>query len=206
VEPQVSVVSLPKRLFLVDDKAKLVGLWREAFAPFPEVVPECADFFAREADALVSPANSFGVMDGGLDLAIRNRLGRAVETAVRERIRAEHHGELPVGSAEIVATEHPVWPYLVCAPTMRVPENISGTLNAYLAFRAALLAVRRHNQRSPEQAIASLVCPGLGTGVGRLDPGRCAVQMRTAYESLLATPDLPPFERIHGAHLRMLSA
>ena len=30
--------------------------------------------------------------------------------------------------------------YLVCAPTMRVPTNVSKTVNAYLAFRAVLRA------------------------------------------------------------------
>ena len=30
--------------------------------------------------------------------------------------------------------------YLISAPTMRVPEDVSGTNNAYLAFRAVILA------------------------------------------------------------------
>ena len=90
---------------------------------------------------------------------------------------------------------------------MRVPENVSRTLNAYLAFRAALLAVRRHNERSPDSRIESLVCSGLATGVGRLEPAGCAVQMRTAYESLLGSAaDLPSFTALHATHLRMLSA
>ena len=29
-------------------------------------------------------------------------------------------------------------PYLISAPTMRVPEDVSDTVNAYLAFRAVL--------------------------------------------------------------------
>ncbi len=48
---------------------------------------------------------------------------------------------LKVGQAAIIETEDPqnVIPYLICAPTMRVPEIVSGTSNAYLAFRASLI-------------------------------------------------------------------
>src|SRR5204862_2581392 len=106
---------------------------------------ECGDFFAAAADAMVSPANSFGIMDGGLDLAIRGAIGGDIQRRVQAVIIERHHGELPVGAAEVVETENERWPFLVIAPTMRVPEPVSNTLNAYLAFRAALLAVRRFN-------------------------------------------------------------
>ena len=43
-------------------------------------------------------------MDGGLDLAIRNELGFAIEQKVQEVIVQKYHGELPVGCAEIVDT------------------------------------------------------------------------------------------------------
>lgn len=33
---------------------------------------------SRAAEAMVSPANSFGIMDGGLDAAIRDQLGFGV--------------------------------------------------------------------------------------------------------------------------------
>ena len=66
---------LPERILLIDRNAKLVAAWEQAFAPFPAVTAKEGDFFEEAADAMVSPANSFGVMDGGLDLAIRNELG-----------------------------------------------------------------------------------------------------------------------------------
>jgi O-acetyl-ADP-ribose deacetylase (regulator of RNase III) len=53
-------------------------------------------------------------MDGGLDLAIRDRPGRQVQTQVQARVQemivAQHHGEMPVGMAAVVATEHAEWP------------------------------------------------------------------------------------------------
>lgn len=123
-------------LILADHWAPLTRAWSEAFAPFEAVHVHDGDFFALDADAMVSPANSFGIMDGGLDAAIRAELGGHVQTDVQARILERHHGELPVGAAEIVPTHHARWPFLVVAPTMRVPESVAHTLNAYLSFRA----------------------------------------------------------------------
>ena len=53
-------------------------------------------------------------------------------------------------------------------------------MNAYLAFRAALRLLKRHN-RAAAEPIRSLLCPGLGTAVGRLSPDTSARQMFAAY-------------------------
>src|SRR4051812_16852286 len=111
---------LPSKIILVDRSQLLVDRWKEQFADCPEVEPIAGDYFQRPADALVSPANSFGIMDGGLDLAIRDRLGFGVQAKVQEVIVDRHHGELPVGCAEAVETGDPHWRYLIAAPTMRV--------------------------------------------------------------------------------------
>ena len=116
---------LPERIHLIDRDASLVAAWREVFREYPEVVPERRDFFEVTTDAMVSPANSFGIMDGGLDAAIRDALGASVEVRVRAAIDEHHHGELHVGSAEIVETGDARWPLLIVAPTMRVPDDVS---------------------------------------------------------------------------------
>lgn len=123
------------------------------------------DILKHQADALVSPANSFGYMDGGLDLVLSQHFGWDLEKRVRTEILTHHHGELPVGNALTVPTENSVLPWLVCAPTMRVPMRVEGTFNAYLAFRAILIEVRRFNRIEPR--IRTLLVPGLGTGEGR---------------------------------------
>lgn len=195
---------IPERILLKDLNWRLVDAWTDAFADVPSVIVSDDDFFSEPADAVVSPANSFGFMDGGLDLIIRSTLD-GIEEAVQKMIVAKHHGELPVGSAEVVPTSHPRWPYLICAPTMRVPENISRSVNAYLAFRAALLAVVRFNASEPGRKICSMIVPGLGTGVGRLDARRCATQMRIAYDSVLSSGNIPSFQAIHATHVKLLS-
>lgn len=101
--------------------------------------------------------------------------------------------------------------YLISAPTMRIPTNVSKTVNSYLAMRAVLRegmcvcgwrggilylivasimvytchTVCSHNAANPEDPIRTVLCPGLGTAVGRMPYLRCAVQMRTAFDAVI---------------------
>jgi O-acetyl-ADP-ribose deacetylase (regulator of RNase III) len=186
----------------VDREYPLVAAWRETFRGFEEVSPEQRDFFAEPADAMVSPANSFGIMDGGLDAAIRERIP-GVDVRVRAMIEEKHHGEIVPGVAEVIETGDVDWPHLVVAPTMRVPDDVSRTVNAYLAFRAILLAVKRHNEANANDPIKTLLCPGLCTGVGAMPARRSAAQMRIAYRQIKEAPSLPAFEAIYEVHRTM---
>jgi O-acetyl-ADP-ribose deacetylase (regulator of RNase III) len=82
---------------------------------------------------------------------------------------------------------------------MRVPEPVGGTLNAYLAFRATLLAIRDYNAQHSSR-IGTVVVPGFGTGYGAMDPRRCAAQMRIALNQVMGSPDTPSFHSIHKTH------
>ena len=186
------------KIRLVDRNEELVKWWQHAFSDCPDVTAVCGDFFEEPADVMVSPANSFGIMDGGLDLAIRETLGSHVETTLRQAIWDEDGGELLVGQAKLVWTAHDRWPWMISAPTMRVPESIQGTVNAYLAFRAVLREMRKPS-RTP---LKTLVCPGLGTGVGKLDPSQCAAQMRYAYGTM-ERKEMPTFGEIRLVHAAM---
>jgi O-acetyl-ADP-ribose deacetylase (regulator of RNase III) len=91
----------------------------------------------------------------------------------------------------IVPTDRPEIPWLISAPTMRVPMPVAGTANAYLALRAALRAVLAHNAAG-RPAIRSVLCPGLATAVGHMPPARCARQMRLAWDRTLGgAPFIP---------------
>ena len=56
-----------EKLYLIDSKPELCDKWRQVFTCYPEVEVLAGDYFQQSADAIVSPANSFGIMDGGLD-------------------------------------------------------------------------------------------------------------------------------------------
>ncbi len=172
-------------IYLRDRSPALVEEWRREFSDHPEVEVSCGDIFDRTADAVVSPANSFGYMDGGIDLVYLNRFGWDLQDRLQAHLRADHFGELPVGQATIVPTGDAQIPLLVSAPTMRVPQRIAGTINVYLAFRASLVAVLRHNSTALEHPITSLLVPGLGTGVGRVPFVQAARQMRLAHDAVI---------------------
>jgi O-acetyl-ADP-ribose deacetylase (regulator of RNase III) len=191
---------LTVKLYLIDSSSDLTHEWQEQFGDCPAVEVLSGDYFQTPADAMVSPANSFGIMDGGLDLAIRNQLGLAVERKLQEVIVAKYHGELPVGCAEIIETNDERWKYLISAPTMRIPESIRFTINPYLAFRAILLAIQNFNRANDSSKIDSCVCSGLGTGVGGVSPATCARQMRAAYQNMKQPARIPSYHAIHEFH------
>jgi O-acetyl-ADP-ribose deacetylase (regulator of RNase III) len=176
------------KLILVSPEPLLCAAFRERFDGLPRV--EVVDgYFERlpEFDCLVSPANSFGIMDGGMDAAIIRFFGYALQELVQQRILEEYRGEQPVGTSIIVETGHAKHPYLAHTPTMRIPMPIARTDYAYLAMWAMLLAVHRHN-RETERQIGSVACSGLGTGVGRMPFPEAARQMALAYRNYLSPP------------------
>jgi O-acetyl-ADP-ribose deacetylase (regulator of RNase III) len=142
------------------------------------------------ADAVVSPANSFGLMRGGID-AVYSAAWPGIEQRVRSAVLAFHGGELPVGEAVVVATgtTRPGW--LFSAPTMRAPATLLpvGTVHPYLAARAVFRLWRTgrvEDGRPVRRAIRSIAIPGLGTGVGGVSAESCARQVAAAWDELFA--------------------
>jgi O-acetyl-ADP-ribose deacetylase (regulator of RNase III) len=171
-------------IHLRDINTAVVEAWERAFADAPEVLVSHGDIFEHTADAIASPANSFGYMDGGIDLVYSMYFGFELEANLKNLLSERHYGELPVGQAVILSTGHAHIPFLVSAPTMRVPTSIGGTPNVYLAFRAALIAALSHNANA-DAPIRSLLVPGFGTGVGKVAPEQAARQMRLAYDAII---------------------
>jgi hypothetical protein len=64
------------RIQLIDRNEDMCAAWREQFEFCPDVTVDCGDFFSRPTDCVVSPANSYGFMDGGLDQVISQKLFR----------------------------------------------------------------------------------------------------------------------------------
>jgi O-acetyl-ADP-ribose deacetylase (regulator of RNase III) len=93
-----------------------------------------------------------------------------------------------VGLAEIVRTGHTKVPFLISAPTMRVPMSIPDTVNVYLATRAAMILVKYgelDDGTKVNGAVKTLAMPGMGTGIGRVSPRIAARQMKDAIEDIL---------------------
>lgn len=166
---------------LVDRNEEMCDEWSTEFMDCDDVIVYCDDFFAPETDCIVSPANSFGFMDGGLDGVITRRLGRQTQINVQESIAKRPMNELLVGEAIIVETGNQEIPWCISAPTMRVPMILDGTPNAYLAAKAVFNLLRKIQAKNPD-IIKKVTISGFGTGVGRLPYEVCAKQMKMAYD------------------------
>lgn len=164
------------KFILVDRNPEMVAAWREEFKEYDNFEFHCGDIFEKSADFLVSPANSFGFMDGGIDLAYSKVIGWHLQERLQEKIKNEFDGELLVGQSCIIDTDYKQYPKMIAAPTMRVPMYLDGSANVYLAAKATFLAVKRSGEET------SCVIPGLGTGTGHVSFALCANKMRMAYE------------------------
>ncbi len=163
------------RLYLVDADERVTLALCEAFRPFPEVTVSSGDLLAVAQNAVVSPANAFGFMDGGIDAAFHSFFGPTIEGRVCEAIGRRPEGHLPVGASLVVRTGNARVPYLIVAPTMLGPEAVEPQ-NCYRAMRAVLRVAAVH-----EEVGRAVYCPGLGTGVGMVPPREAAREMAQAY-------------------------
>lgn len=177
------------QVLLCSTEPRLARAYATVAEEFPDwVTGGQASITELDVDAVVSPANSFAFMDGGLDAHYLTTFGPQVQDAARAAVLYRHGGELPVGIADLVPTGHSRIPYLIVAPTMRVPMQLpADTVNPYLAARAVLRLVERAvipdgpDAGTPvRDAVRRIAIPGLGTGVGRVPPEVCARQVRTA--------------------------
>jgi len=167
------------KIQLIDKNIDMFRQWRFYFNDCPDFVFHHGDVFDLPTDCIVSPANSFGFMDGGLDLIISLQLGWQVQEKLQEQIRNKYNGELLVGQAELVETDYKDIPFCISAPTMRVPMILEDSPNVYLASRAVFLLLKN------EDRIKTVTMSGFGTGVGRVPYDVCAKQMRIAYGNVM---------------------
>lgn len=159
----------------------MVGAWRDTFEENPEVEIIDGSMLDQQVNAWVSPTNSRGSMDGGLDAVIKGHLGAAIENRVQQQIGQQYGGMLPIGHATCVTTGRDMPGFLISTPTMvSSSEDISDTMNVALACAAAFQAVHIQNARQPG-TIRSVALPGLGANTGQVPVEICADLMWSGY-------------------------
>ncbi|MFH1024017.1 MAG: macro domain-containing protein [Planctomycetota bacterium] len=131
------------------------------------------DLTAITVDAIVNPANSHGVMGGGVAGGIRRKGGQAIEDD------AMAAAPIPIGAT--VATTAGKLPAkaVIHAPTMMNPAERTNTENIRKATLAALAEADR-------RGFSTIAFPGMGTGVGRVNPDDAATVMVAAIRSFKA--------------------
>jgi O-acetyl-ADP-ribose deacetylase (regulator of RNase III) len=162
-------------LHFVDTNPDLVEELHRAFALIPDVACAYGDILAVARNAIVLPANSYGFMDGGIDAEYAKFFGPAVQATVQETISRRPEGYLPVGASLLIRTGHQRIPFLIVAPTMHLPEEVLPK-NCYRAMRAVFRVVDECD------LAGDIFCPGLATGIGKVQPKEAAAEMFRAYD------------------------
>lgn len=189
------------KIQLVDKNVGMCAEWKNHFHGYDNVSVYCSDFFSKKTDCIVSPGNSFGFMDGSLDLAISKHLGWQVQEKLKSIIRTLPMKEILVGEAILVETDFPEIPYCIAAPTMRIPMIINETPNSYLASKAVFNLLKNNPQ------IQTVTISGLATGVGKVPFKYCARQMKMAYDEVILDQFIEPRTWVEALtnHTMMLS-
>lgn len=178
----------PLKLWLIHPKSAMGHAFKDAFQDFPKITVLQSRYESLPPhDCFVTAANSYGIMNAGIDAAVAAIHGEEFVKLIQWRILNDYLGEQPVGTAFIQPTKKPDYPFIAHAPTMRTPGSIQGTDNVYRATWGALLAVYHHNLIET-QKIETLVFPAFGAGFGRVTYREVARQMATAFGHYLEPP------------------
>lgn len=124
------------KIILSAVEIELYNAWKSFCGHLPNVEIYHGSILELSVDAIVSPANSYGFMDGGIDLLYSHRFSWQVQEKLQKIIREKYYGELLIEQAKIVETDNLQIPFIISAPTMRVPMILKDTINPYLAARA----------------------------------------------------------------------
>ncbi|KAI1399673.1 hypothetical protein F4819DRAFT_406784 [Hypoxylon fuscum] len=153
-------------------------------------------------DLVVSPANSYGILDGGFDNAISRAFSpktdyAALTRAAQKELYRLHGGYLPPGSCCIVPIPEAFrgtlryhdgngWGccYLALCPTMRVPGPCGWDRDVvYECIWSLLNAIEQHNDGAEKGGegggatkIQSILMTPLGTGAGGIRDDKWARQ------------------------------
>lgn len=172
------------RIVLRDARPEVLEGWRDQFAErHPRVEIVDGDPVGADTEAVVCPGNGFGFMDSGLALRMCEALGWEVQDRVRDGISSRPDAELFVGQALVIDTGNTPG-RLIYAPIMRT-ELSAESVGVYLAGRATLLAIARHNEDHPSERIGSVTFPGLVGDDDTFHGAVAARQLRYAYEEVI---------------------
>lgn len=168
------------KIYLLERNKVFADALSKVFAK--EDVEVVCDDFARfmsthEVECIVSPANAFGLMDGGYDLAITEWFGEQLQERVQKYILTHYYGEQPVGTSFIIDAGKN-GQKLIHTPTMRVPSKILEPAVVYQSMRTTLMVAL-------ENHIESIVIPVFGGLTGQVDALLAAKMMWLGYDQIM---------------------
>lgn len=183
------------KIYLLDINPKMTDAWLKLFKDEPdvEIVNEDFKFFMdnhTEVDGIVSPANSFGLMDGGYDRAITEYFGKRLMENVQLHILYTWKGEQPVGICMPIAMldrkmqkgSKETYAFLLHTPTMTAPEAILDTRVIYHCMRTTLIEAKLLK-------LDYVVIPAFGGATGQVDYDTIAKMMYLGYKQVMNPPE-----------------
>lgn len=166
------------QLHLCDPNPSVVAAWISVFRGGSITITRGDVFDDLPIDVLVTPVDSNGTLDGGIDRVYAARWPH-IQRHIYEMIHEQHAGMLPIGNCVGMPTGDHTCPWLFIAPTMPQPMHMPNLPSAFHAMRAVLRLAKTRR-------VKTIVCPGLCTWSGIMDPVVSAMQIRLAWEA--ATP------------------
>lgn len=168
------------KIFLIDINKEMCDAWEKYFSEFTDVTIVNEDISRYEnlhsIECITSPANSYGLMDGGYDLALTMIYGKTLQNAVQNYIAKHYYGEQVVASSFIINI-----PFskqrLIHTPTMRIPSPIVDSDIIYNAMRSTLICALDNN-------VESIIIPAFGGLTGMVPFDMVAKLMAKAYKQI----------------------
>ena len=174
------------KIYLLDFNPVMTSAWSKYFDKVPNIEIVNADFAdfmdSHSVDCVVSPANSYGLMDGGYDYAISEWFGWDLQLKVQKYILENLYGEQPVGTSICIDTQKRGIK-LIHTPSMRYPDKIKDPLVVYHCMRTCLMTAIKNG-------VHAIVIPAFGGFCGQLSTDTIAQMMWAAWEQLNNVPAL----------------
>lgn len=173
------------KIYLLDINPVMIHAWSYYFKDEKdvEIVCDFLDNFLNnhpDIECIVSPANAYGLMDGGYDAAISSYFGKEVGEEVRKVLQRDYYGEQVVGTSIIVDIPK-TNKKLIHTPTMLYPSRIKDPLIIYYCMRSTLMCAIKNK-------IKSIVIPAFGGATGKMDMVIIAKMMKEAYVQIKNPP------------------
>lgn len=165
---------MPTKYILFDIDNSKTKVWKRLLSDKIVIDVVCASVCDIKADIYVSPANSYGQLDGGIDKVYRTMF-HGIQYAVNDRLKIYKNNKPPigVGSALLIEILNRNC-RLLLAPTMELPGKLKTPWNSFWSALAIFYLTKDFD--------GTVAIPGLGTGTGHISSEEMIEMVMLAYK------------------------
>ena len=188
---------MPTKYILFDIDNSKTKVWKRLLNDKIAIDVVCTSVCDIKADIYVSPANSYGQLDGGIDKVYRTMFP-GIQYAVNDRLKIYRNRRPPIGVGSALLIEIPNRNCrLLLAPTMELPGKLKTPWNSFWSALVIFYLTKDFD--------GTVAIPGLGTGTGHISSEEMIEMVMLAYK-VSQNIDMDktyksPFEYIPKSHL-----